>query len=696
MKLVIIESPYKADTIKKYLGDGYEVFATKGHIRDLPEKSTAVDIENNFEPKYVIIPDKKAVVLALKNKVAKASEIYLATDPDREGEAISWHLENILEIPESEKCRIEFHEISQNAINEAIKNPRAINKNLVDAQQARRVLDRLVGYKLSPYLSRKINAKNLSAGRVQSATLKLIVDREREIQNFKPEEFWNVFAYLKKDGIKFKSSIATFKGKKIKPTSKEEVDEISANLSGASYIVTSVKRAVSKSHPSAPFITSTMQQEAINKLGLTSKRVTSAAQQLYEGVNIEGEGKVALITYIRTDSVRINPNAAKMAKDYIISTYGEKYYPAKPNVYKTKGSAQDAHEAIRPVHLHLTPEKVKTSLAPDQYKLYKLIFERFIASQMAEATFDSLTVNITANDYEFKTVGKTPIFKGFMLAYGYAEEKEEGADDENAKLPNLCENDVLEFAELKTEQKFTKPPARYNESSIVKTMDDKGIGRPATYTPTISNLYYRTYIEKDGKSLKPTELGIIVTEVLEKNFADIVDSKFTAGMEQNLDSIEEEGKAWQKIVADFYDGFEKELVEAGEDREKIRLSEIETDEVCEKCGAKMVIRTGKFGKFLGCSNFPECKNIKRLDKVVGVCPECGKPVAEKKSKKGTLFYGCTGYPDCKFVSWDIPLEEKCPKCNSYLTKKISRDGNKIKCSNEKCDYSRVETKKEGA
>ena len=695
MKLFVVEGPGKRATIKKYLGDDFEVFATKGHVRDLPAKTLAVDIENNFEPKYSIMPDKKDIVSSLKQKAQKAEKIYLATDPDREGEAISWHLENILGIDESEKCRITFNSISKDAIWDALKAPRAIDKNLVDAQQARRVLDRLVGYKLSPYLSRKISSKNLSAGRVQSVTLKLITDREREIENFKPEEFWNFGVILEKDGTKFKASLIKENGKKVKLVSKQQTDDVISKLSGAAYIVSSLKKAVAKTHAPAPFTTISMQQEAQNKIGLSLARTTKAAQSLYEGVELAGEGKTALITYIRTDSVRVSEDAMKMAKNFITEKYGADYYPEKPNYYKSKTSAQDAHEAIRPINLAYTPERVKDSLQSDQYRLYKLVYERFVASQMAEATYNSVNAEIDANAFTFKASGKTLTFPGYLAIYGYSEEKsDDEKDDDSSKLPKMSEGDSLQFVEIKTEQKFTKPPARYTEGTLVKAMDENGIGRPSTTAPTVAILFAREYVKNDGKQIVPTELGKVVVDVLTKNFADIMNIEFTAEMENKLDSIEEGKQNWQALVGKFYEGFEDELVKAGENKDKIRLSETLTDEICEKCGAKMAIRVGKFGKFLGCSNYPNCTNIKPLVKKVGTCPECGKDVVERQSKKGTVYYSCTGYPNCKFMSWDIPLGEKCPNCQSYLVKKETREGSKIKCSNPSCSYTRVEKKGE--
>lgn len=691
MKLVIIEGVGKKDTIKKYLGNDYEVVATKGHVRDLPTNLLGVNVLENFKPQYTIMADKKDIVKMLKSKSATADKIYLATDPDREGEAISWHLCNILNLDENSPIRIVFNEISKNAVTHAIENPRGIDHNLVDAQQARRVLDRLVGYKISPILCKKIQPK-LSAGRVQSVTLKLVVDRENAIKNFVKEEYWTLVAKLFKD-IEFKSNLVKFKGKKYVPVTKDETDNVIGELKKGNFIVKSVKKSLQKSHPYAPYTTSTMQQDALNKLNMNLKKVTSCAQSLYEGVTIEGEGKVALVTYIRTDSVRISPEALNMARTFILNNFGEKYLPKNANFYKVKKSAQDAHEAIRPISLDRTPEQLKDKLSPDNYKLYRLIYNRFLASQMTDATYNSVVVEIANGDYEFKSSGKTPAFDGYMRLFNTTkkvEETEENDEDgENANLPNLTENDLLELRELIPTQKFTKPLPRYTEATLVKEMEDKGIGRPATYTPTITLLSSRKYIDKDGKYLFPTELGISVDELLGKYFSKIIDVKFTADMESKLDEVASLGIPWQTFVKDFYDDFVPQLKFADKDSVRIKVEPKPTNEICDKCGSPMVIRTGKFGEFMACSNYPNCKNIKSMQKIVAVCPKCGGNVIERKSKKGSIFYGCSNYPKCDFVSWEIPIEEKCPKCNSYLTKKEIYNSVRKKCSNTKCDY--VET-----
>lgn len=683
MKLVVIEGPGKRDTLKKYLGPEYEVLATKGHIRDLPSKGFAVDINNNFEPHYEEMPDKKDIIFDLKKKASKAEKVYLATDPDREGEAISWHIAHILGMKPDEKCRIKYNEISKKAVQEALNHPDVINKQMVDAQQARRILDRLVGYKLSPIICKAIKP-NLSAGRVQSIALKLVVDREKEIRDFKPEEFWTITAELLKNKQMFKASLTSYNSKKIKPKNKEEVDKILADLNSATYKIASIKKSKTKSNPLPPFTTSTMQQDALNKLGMNLKKTSQCAQNLYEGVEIAGEGKVALITYIRTDSTRVADDAMAAARNFVANKYGSNFIPAKPNVYASKKNAQDAHEAIRPINIERTPESVKASLNPDNYKLYKLIYERFLASQMAPAIYDSVAVDVDANSYTFHATGRTVDFEGYTIiykAYSDSEEEKEG------KIPKLEEGEIVDLNALKSEQKFTKPPARYTEASLVKAMEEKGIGRPATYAPTITILATRGYTEKEGKSLKPTELGETVSDYLDKYFKGVINVKFTANMENRLDDIAEKGEKWQDVVGSFWNGFKNLLLNADKRSVGFKKPAVETEEICEKCGGKMVIREGKYGKFLGCSNFPKCKNVKSLEpepKPVGVCPECGKPVVARKSKRGKIFYSCTGYPDCKFMSWDIPTEEKCPKCNHFLYKK----GENYKCSNPECDYKR--------
>lgn len=694
MKLVIIEGPGKRDTLKKYLGDGFDVVATKGHIRDLPIKETAVDISNNFEPKYEIMPGKESIIKELKTKAQKAEKVLLATDPDREGEAISWHIEKILNIGEDEPCRIEFNEISKSVVNNAVNNPRKIDMDLVHAQQGRRVLDRLVGYKISPIICRKIRP-NLSAGRVQSVALKLIVDRENEIKNFKPKEYWTISSILEKAKTKFKANLYSKNNKKYVPATEEESNEVLNYLRQNNFVVESIKRSVTKSAPPPPFTTSTMQQDALNKIGLSIAQTSKSAQVLYEGVELGSEGKVALITYIRTDSTRVSPEAQFKARDYITKTYGKDYAPEKFNEYKSKKNIQDAHEAIRPISLERTPESVKSFMSSDNYKLYKLIYERFLASQMSPATYDTMVVNIACGNYGFKVSGKAPIFLGFTKAYKVYEEKDEELDENNAKLPNLVEGEQLTLIELTKEQKFTKPPVRFTEASLVKAMEEKGIGRPATYAPTILVLLNRKYMEKQAKYLFPTELGVTVTEFLEKYFPDVMNISFTAQMEDNLDNIAEGKAKWQDVIRNFYGNFEKEVNFAFRGSQKVSMPVEVSDVTCEKCGAKMVIRTGRTGKFLACPNFPKCRNIKSMEEPkqpVCSCPECGHDIFERKTRFGKTFYGCSNYPTCKFASWVKPTNLRCPKCKSYLTVYETKKTLNYKCSNKDCDFTKQENR----
>lgn len=698
MKLVLIEGVGKQDTIKKYLGKDYEVFATKGHVRDLPVKTLAVDVNNNFEPTYEIMKDKEDVVKKLKEKAKKADEIYLATDPDREGEAISWHLAHILNIDKSAKVRVTFNEITKDAVKEGIENPRIVDQNLVSAQQARRIIDRLVGYKVSPILCKKIKG-NLSAGRVQSVALKLVVDREREIQNFVPEEYWTLSAKLEKPNNKpqFSASLQTIRGKKFKLKNKAQVDNVLEHINGAPFKVESVKKTVAKSHAPAPFTTSTMQQDAVNKLGMSLKKITACAQELYEGVTIAGEGKVALVTYIRSDSVRVSDSARDMAKAYILEKYGKDYYPTKPNVYKTKGEAQDAHEAIRPINLNRTPQSVKEFLSGDNYKLYKLIYERFLASQMAEATYNSVSAEISCLECGFKVTGKSPKFAGFTAVYQEQKDDNEEGDGENkvSKLPNLEEGDILNLIEFKPEQKFTKPSPRYTESTLIKMMEEKNIGRPATYTPTITLLFTRKYVEKDGKAIVPTELGFTVNDMVQKYFDKVINVDFTSQMEDGLDNIAEGKIDWHETVTKFYDSFLPQLKNANVSHDKLEgaPAPVVTDVKCDKCGAFMVERVSKFGKFLACPNYPKCKNIVSLtpQKPVAKCPVCSGEVYLRTSKKGAKFYACNTQ-GCNFISWDLPLEEKCPNCNAYLTQKTHKNETIKKCSNLECNYSETDKK----
>ena len=693
MKLLVIESSGKQETIQKYLGSDWEVFATKGHVRDLPVKSLAVDVNNNFAPDYQIIPDKQDVVKKLKQKVKNADEVYLATDPDREGEAISYHLSHILGFNTDKKCRVVFNEITKDVILENLQKPRSIDMNLVNAQQARRILDRLVGYKISPILCKKIQ-NNLSAGRVQSVALKLITDREKEILNFKPEEYWVISSELEKENVKpsFRTLLASYKNKKIKIKNEQEKNQVLNALNNEKFIVSSLKKQVSKSHAPAPFTTLTMQQDASNKLGMSLNKTMSCAQELYEGVKLGNEGKVALVTYIRSDSVRVSDEAQRKAKDFIIEKFGKEYVPTKYNIYKTKGeNIQDAHEAIRPVNFNKTPESVKQYLSPENYKLYKLIYERFLASQMSEALYDSVNLEVLAGDYKFKASGKTLKFAGFTAIYQEHKEKDENEEKE-AKLPPLNEGDVLNLLKLNGEQKFTKPPQRYTEATLVKAMEENGIGRPATSAPTISILSARKYVEKEGRYLKPTELGFKTDDLLEKYFSKIMNVDFTAQMETRLDEISEGKNEWQQVISNFYNFLLPQLKNANLDGEKftVQKEQVVTDVKCDKCGAFMVEKTGRYGKFLACPNYPSCKNIQSIKphaKEVGTCPKCSKKLLLKKSKKGTIYYACEDYTDCKFMSWDLPTGERCPKCNEFLTKKTTKNGELIRCSNTNCDYT---------
>ena len=688
MKLVLIEGPGKRDSIKKYLGAGYEVFATKGHIRDLPTNKFAVDILHGYKPSYEIIANKKSLIKELKEKASKAEAIYLATDPDREGEAIAWHLAYILGLKETDLVRTAFNEISKPAIQASIANPRAINMDLVNAQQARRVLDRIMGYKLSPLLSRKIRNK-LSAGRVQSVVLKIIVDREKAIRDFVKEEYWNIYTQLSKlnDSKLFKSELTHYANKKIDIPNETEARRVEEELKSSQFVVDTVKRSVVEGKTPAPYITSSLQQDAIKKLKMTLSTYTKAAQSLYEGVEVEGEGKVALVTYIRTDSVRVSPDAQNMAKEYIINNFGESYAPKKFNVYGGKKNVQDAHEAIRPISLKYTPEYLKGKMDSGLLKLYTLIFNRFLASQMSNAKYDSLVVEIKAGDYKFKSSGKALIFDGFTRIFNTSDDEEEKSNGIN--IPNLVEGEVLTLNKIDSEQKFTKPPVRFNESTIVKEMEDKGIGRPATYAATIMTLLTREYVVKDAKTLVPTELGEKVVEYLEKYFDNLMNIKFTAQMEEHLDEVEFNGKRWEDIVDEFYKDFIVHLNEAERTSESMKGEAQPSGHICDKCGAMMVYREGKFGKFIACSNYPSCKNTLNVTQDetpedIGPCPNCGKPLQVKRSKKGDKFYGCSNWPKCNFAHWDMPLKEICPKCGKQMYKHITAHGEKIYCANKEC------------
>lgn len=691
--LVIVESPAKAKTIQKYLGKDFEVLASNGHIRDLPKSKLGVDVDNGFEPVYVEIKGKETLVKTLKKEAKKSDKVYLATDPDREGEAISWHLAHLLDLDVSDTNRVTFNEITKNGIKEGMAHPRQIDLDLVNSQQTRRILDRIVGYKLSPFLWRKVR-KGLSAGRVQSVCVKLIVDREREIQNFKSDEYWSIDAKLlgKKSRKSFDSKLHSHKGKKIAIKNEEQANTILQAITGQDFEVADVKKSVRRKSPAPPFTTSTLQQEASKKLGFQARRTMKAAQELYEGVEIEDMGAVGLITYMRTDSLRISDEAISEVTDFIKKTYGKEYLPPSPKEYKSKKSAQDAHEAIRPTMPSLTPAQAKASLSSDQYKLYKLIWERFVACQMASALLDAVSIKINVNDYTFTSSGYTVKFDGYTRVYEVAkEESETTEEDENqGALPAMEVGDKLGVKEILPNQHFTQPPPRYTEASLIKALEENGIGRPSTYAPTISTILARNYIEREGKALRPTGLGEVTNQLMEDQFQKIVDVDFTAQMESSLDKVEEGNVNWVKILDDFYGDFAQTLETAEKNMEgtRVKVPVIETDIVCEKCGKNMVIKEGRFGKFLACPGFPDCKNTKKIvQETSGICPICGKKVIAKKSKKGRMFYGCEGYPDCTFVTWDKPLEEKCPQCGSTLFHKTGR-GAKIECLKEGCGYER--------
>ena len=682
-KLLIVESPTKVKSIKKYLGAGYEVMASMGHVRDLPKSKLGVDIEHDFKPQYVNMTDKKDLIKSLKTAAANSEEVLLATDPDREGEAISWHLAQILALDMNAENRVAFNEITESGVKAGIAHPHKINLDLVDAQQARRVLDRIVGYKLSPFLWKKVKS-GLSAGRVQTVALRLIVEREREIEKFNAEEYWSVDAKLLAARKSFSAKLYGFAdGKKIDIIpNEEEAGKIVSALEGAEYKVSELKKGTRKKQPAPPFITSTLQQEASRKLGFTGQRTMRIAQQLYEGVDIHGVGTTGLITYMRTDSLRISEEARAAANKYIAGRFGANYLPEKPRYFKTKSGAQDAHEAIRPTSVTLAPEAVKDSLTAEQYKLYKLIWERFIASLMAVCVQNTVNVDITAGDYLFKASGYSVKFDGFTVLY------EEGKDDdseEGGNLPEMKVGDILKLKELTPNQHFTQPPARYTEPTLIKALDENGIGRPSTYAPIISNILTRDYIEREKKSLKPTGLGTVVSDLMTEYFDKIVDVKFTAGLEEKLDEIGAGERGWVDTIKAFYKDFDKLYTKAESSLEgkRVKVPVEETDVVCDKCGRKMVIKSGRFGKFLACPGYPECKNTKPLpeDEIKQPCPKCGGKLLKRKSKKGKTFYGCSNYPECDFAAPGIPTGETCPECGGYI---ISGMRGRKYCMNSDC------------
>ena len=673
-KLIIVESPAKANTIKKFLGGNTKVVASMGHIRDLPQSKLGIDIEHDFEPEYINIRGKGDLIKSLKKDAKSAKKIYLATDPDREGEAIAWHLAHILQIPEDSVCRVTFNEITKETVQSSIKNPRKIDINLTDAQQARRVLDRIVGYKISPILWKKVK-RGLSAGRVQSVAVKLIVDREEEIEKFIPEEYWNITAQLKdrKSKKSFEAKFYGENGKKLELHSKMEVDKILENLQDAKFIVEDVKKGQKKKSPAPPFTTSTLQQEASRKLNFSLKKTMSVAQGLYEGVKVTGKGSIGLITYMRTDSTRISKEAREAAKEHINSTYGSQYYENR--FYKTKENSQDAHEAIRPTYIELTPDKVKDSLNKDQLKLYELIYNRFIASQMAQAIYDTVAVNILANDkYNFKANGQTLKFKGFMSVY--IEGQEQSKEEKDSELPELELKQEVEKQKIDTKQSFTEPPARYTEASLVKALEEKGIGRPSTYSPTITTILERRYIEKQKKQLVPTELGKVVNKLLTENFKDIVNVEFTANIETEFDRIAEGKEYWKKIIRDFYSPFEKTLEKAEKELEHVEIKDEVSDVQCEKCGRMMVYKYGRYGKFLACPGYPECKNAKPIIETIDVpCPVCGGMVQVRKTKRKKNYYICENNPEsCNYISWNKPKsgEKWTPEENGAESKKSKK------------------------
>ena len=684
--LVIVESPSKAKTIGKYLGPDYTVKASMGHLRDLPKSTMGVDLEGDFTPKYIPVKGKEDLIKELKTAAKEVDTVYLATDPDREGEAISWHLKELLNLPDSKAYRVTFNEITQKVVRESIANPRDIDYDLVDAQQARRILDRIVGYQLSPLLWKKVR-RGLSAGRVQSVATRLVVDRENEIRAFQPEEYWSLDVKLNRIG-KPGSFLARYWGedKKRELNNEAETQAVVDDITGKEFTVTNVKKAEKKRSSAPPFTTSTLQQEASRKLGFTPKRTMAVAQQLYEGVDVAGEGTLGLITYMRTDSLRLSDEAMAAAADFIRHRYGENYYYGKFHVFKTKSGAQDAHEAIRPTHVELDPERIQGSLNKDQYRLYKLIWSRFLASQMANAVYDTVSIDTECAGHVFRSSHQSMKFPGFIAVY------EEGKDEETeavgAALPDLQVGDKANAVDIKKEQHFTQPPARYSEATLVKAMEEKGVGRPSTYASIVSTIQDRDYVIKQDKRLAPTALGEVVTGLMVERFNDIVDVDFTANMENKLDDVETGKQNWKELLADFYGDFSKELADAEAAMEGIRLKvpDEETDEICELCGRKMVIKMGRFGKFMACPGFPECKNAKPLvERMPGRCPKCGNGMLKRKSKRGFAYYACETGAECGFMTWDVPTAEDCPKCGKSLYKKSGRGRMKPFCINEACE-----------
>ncbi|GAA5346236.1 DNA topoisomerase-1 [Planifilum fimeticola] len=681
--LVIVESPAKAKTIGKYLGKKYIVKASMGHVRDLPKSQMGIDIEHRFEPKYITIRGKGNVLKELREAKKKVKRVFLAADPDREGEAIAWHLAHSLDLSPNEKCRVVFNEITKQAIQEAFKNPRPIDMDLVNAQQARRILDRLVGYGISPILWKKVK-KGLSAGRVQSVAVKLIIDREKEIREFKPEEYWTVTAELLKGNESFRAKFYGYGKEKTELKNEEEVKALLERIKGKRFVVEEVKKSQRRRNPAPPFITSTLQQEAARKLRFRASRTMAVAQQLYEGVDLGPEGSVGLITYMRTDSTRIAETAQREALAWIKHAFGEPYLPDTPRRHRTKAGAQDAHEAIRPTSVERTPEKVKSYLSRDQYRLYKLIWERYVASQMAPAVMDAVTADIRVGDALFRATGSTVKFPGFMKVY--VEGTDDNKTEEEARLPELEKGETLKRKSVQPKQHFTQPPPRYTEARLVRTLEELGIGRPSTYAPTLETIQKRGYVTLEDRRFVPTELGEIVTQLMEEFFPEILDVEFTANMEEELDQIEEGAVDWVQIVDEFYRPFHRRLTIAEKEMEEVEIKDEVSDEVCEKCGSPMVYKMGRYGRFLACSSFPECRNAKPILKSTGVaCPKCGEgEIVERKSKKRRTFYGCSRYPECDFVSWDKPVPRPCPKCGKLMVEKRRKKETVIRCT--ECGY----------
>jgi len=691
-KLIIVESPAKAKTIGKYLGKGYKVEASQGHVCDLPKSQLGVDVDHDFELKYITIRGRGEILSRIRKEARNASEVYFATDPDREGEAISWHLYHVLGVDEKEPCRIEFNEVTKKAVQNAIKHPRRLDTGRIDAQQARRALDRLVGYKISPLLWVKVK-KGLSAGRVQSVATRMVVDREKEIDNFIPEEYWEVSADCAVKGEKkpagFSAKLSMIDGKKAQIKNGEEAKKVCGMIEKADFSITEVRKKEKRRQPAPPFTTSSLQQEASRKLGFTTARTMQVVQQLYEGVDIAGEGTQGLVTYIRTDSVRISDDAMNALREFIPEHYGPEYLPAEKNEFKGRKNAQDAHEAIRPTDVNRLPEAIKPSLSREQYMLYRLIYNRFVASQMECAVYETLAADIAGSGITLRFYGEHKTFAGFTVLY--EESTDEAPDSVEMTLPTLSEGQKISIKKVDSAQHFTQPPSRYTEASLVRTLEENGIGRPSTYAPTITTIISRGYVSREKKRLYPTELGIMVTSMMEQYFSQIVDTEFTAIMEEKLDAVEDGQQDWRQILREFYPGFESTLVVAEKEIEKVEVKDEVSDVPCDKCGAMMVYKMGRYGKFLACPNFPECRNTKPILQYLDApCPKCGKRLLVKTSRKNRRFYGCEGYPECDFVSWDRPAAEKCPKCGQYMIEKQNNKGEMIHlCTNENCRFKTI-------